>query len=211
MKKVIKPDAELTRLARTLVPAFVRNLIDAGVIDPKGKTGLQLVEETQHFFARHRNAELTFTIDHTDKLLRQARLFRKENERQIACLFYALYIEHKLNSYMALLASRKKLSAKDTESLIRDSSYRAKCSWLLHIFGIRALDNTHINTITKLMELRNSYVHYKWKPENEQLKKELEAMLGQIEKTVKYIRYFEAKYLALTSQRRVSRLLKKRA
>lgn len=47
------------------------------------------------------------------------------------------------------------------------------------------------------MELRNSYVHYKWKPENEQLTREGEAMVKDIEKTLGYIRCFEAKICPL--------------
>jgi hypothetical protein len=112
---------------------------------------------------------------------------------------------------MATLAKRKNLSAKDIESLIRDSSYKAKCTWLLHVLGVKAINVAHTNRIFKLMELRNSYVHYKWKPENEQTSQEMEKLLEQIEKTVKYLRDFETKYLSVVPRHRVSKLLKQRA
>lgn len=188
---------------------FLASLIDNGVIDPSGKNGQQLAQEALDYLRKFGSEELILTVDHTDNLLKHARTFRKLRDNDNACLLYAIYIEHKLNSYMALLAGRKNLSIKDTEALIRDTSYRAKCSWLLHIFGIKAISTVHLNRITKLMELRNAYVHYKWKPHNEQVTKEVEVVVQEIDKTINYLRRFEAKYLRLTSPRKVSRLLKK--
>lgn len=189
---------------------FLKSLIDNGVVDPSEKNGHQLAQEALDYLRKLGSDELVLTVDHTDNLLKHARSFSKLGDNDNACLLYAIYIEHKLNSYMALLAGRKNLSTKDTEALIRDTSYRAKCSWLLHIFGIKAIGAVHLNRITKLMELRNSYVHYKWKPHNEQVTKEVNVVVQEIEKTINYLRGFEAKYLRLTSPRKVNRLLKKR-
>lgn len=204
-------DKELDRFAIGFLGFVVQGLINDGILDPRGKTNLQLVKETEDYILKLKEEDWALIIDHTGALLKQARIYSKGGNKELACLFYALYVEHRLNSFMATLAKKKKLSAKDIESIIRDSSYKAKCSWLLHIFGIKAIDAIHANRIFKLMELRNSYVHYKWKPKNEQMYKEIEVILVQIEKTVKYLRTFEAKYLGFVSHRKVMKLFKERA
>jgi HEPN domain-containing protein len=177
----MKWDKETDRLAKQFVGLVVRSLINEGIIDPKDKTGTQLLKEAEDYVSNLKDEDWVFIIDHTGGLLKQARLYYKEDNKELACLFYALYIEHQLNSFIVTLAKRKNLSTKDIESLIRDSSYRAKCSWLLRIFDVKAIDAVHTNRIVKLMELRNSYVHYKWKPENEQMSQELESILNFIE------------------------------
>src|SRR5918911_1138114 len=97
-------DPDFIRLARRIAPVFVRDLINSGTIDPEGKSPSEIAEAVLAFVDRHRNLEIVITIDHTDDLLKEARSFKKSKKTEAACLFYALYMEHKLNSYMALLA-----------------------------------------------------------------------------------------------------------
>jgi len=59
------------------------------------------------------------------------------------------------------------------------------------------------------MDLRNAFVHYKWKINNEQTAKELALILEGMEKTVKYIREFENKNLLLRQKRRIHGLFTK--
>jgi uncharacterized protein YutE (UPF0331/DUF86 family) len=59
------------------------------------------------------------------------------------------------------------------------------------------------------MEARNSFVHYKWKVENEQVEKETELILSRIEKTVKYVREYERRYLLGISRRKIVKLIKR--
>lgn len=207
MSKTVKSPPTLPQ---SVIALLVQNLINDGDIDPRGKTREQILAEAANYF-RTRVSNLIWIVDHTDDLLSRARAFKKSNDSEVACLFYALWFEHKLNNFVSSLGRKKDLTMKEIESVIRDSSYKAKGSWLLRVFGVRSIDQSHMNTIAKLMEIRNSFVHYKWKPSSEEAKREITALLERIEKTVKYLRYFEIKYLGKAPKRRVERLLKKRA
>lgn len=138
-----------------------------------------------------KNKNLVPIIDHTESILTQARVYRKEGEKEFACLFYAMWFEHTLNGFVFAFAKRMNLSDKEIEGLIRDTSYKSKFSWLLRLFGKEPFRRSQINLIIKLMETRNSFVHYKWKVEKEQADKEIEAILSKIGKTVKYVRDYE--------------------
>ena len=59
------------------------------------------------------------------------------------------------------------------------------------------------------MELRNTFVHYKWKPVNEDLEQGFESVLLNIEKTVKYTSAYENKYILSSSKQRVKKALKR--
>jgi hypothetical protein len=120
-------------------------------------------------------------------------------------LFYAVWVEHQLNWIIAGLAEKKGVSEKEIESLLRETSYRAKCSWLLRILDSKPVSALHMNITCKLMELRNGFVHFKWKPNSEQVEKELVSLLLRVEKTVKYLRSVENKYLYANHKRRLHR------
>jgi hypothetical protein len=47
-----------------------------------------------------------------------------------------------------------------------------------------------------------------WKVQNEQADKEISAILLRIEKTIKYVRYYERKYLLGISRRQIEKLVK---
>src|SRR5262249_44891784 len=142
-----------------------------------------------------RNESFSFVIDHTDDLLGNARLFKKQKKNSLAILFYALWVEHQLNDIIATRARKSKLTVKEIDSLIRETSYKAKCSWLLHLAGGKPFSGAQHNSICKLMELRNSFVHYKWKPASEQMDKEIDAVVDGAEKIVNYIRRYKNKHI----------------
>ena len=187
---------------------FIRTLVNLGYIDLSGKNGEEIIREVTEFLDAL--DEVNIVLDHTPNLLRQARAFRRSNN-ELACLFYALWIEHKLNSMIHTLASRKGFHEKEVERLLRESSCRAKCSWILRLFDIKSIHASHMNAINKLMELRNSFVHYKWKPQNDQTSKEVQLVLNSIEKTVRYLHYFERKHLAIMSTRKVQKALRRKS
>lgn len=203
------PSPHLDYLAKTVLHGVICELINIGVVNPKGKTGDQIVDEVGKYVENH-VAELQLIVDHTDDIVRQARVYQKFNKKELACLFYALYIEHRLNEIVSHLASRRKLPVKDIEALTRETSYKAKCSWLLHILGGKPVHILHLNRINKLMELRNSFVHYKWRPMSEQMESETKSVLENIDKTIKYLSYYRSNHLDLASKQKIRKVLKSR-
>jgi uncharacterized protein YutE (UPF0331/DUF86 family) len=197
--KLKDDDPFITRMMARLAQGFIRE----GVIDPTGKNDEQLYEEFREAVDKYIRDDFPYIIDHRSDVLQNARTFKSLKKNDLAILFYALWFEHQLNSITVSLAGRRHVNEKEIESLVRETSYRAKCSWLLRLLGVKPLNASHTNTICKLMELRNAFVHYKWKPKNEQIDREMETLLEEIEKTVKYVRGIENKHLYLSHRRRL--------
>jgi hypothetical protein len=197
-------DPFATRMLARLAYGF----ISEGIINPIGKNDDELYRQYREAVDKYIRGDLSFVIDHRQDVLQNARSFKILKKKDMAVLFYALWFEHQLNSITVSLAERLHLTEKELDTLIRETSYRAKCSWLLRILGVKPLSLSHTNAICKLMDLRNAFVHYKWKPENEQIKKEMETLLEQIEKTVKYVRSIENKYLYANQKRRIHKVIR---
>ena len=187
------------QLNRQLASSILRSLIQDGTIDPTGKEPKQLIGEAIAYL-RSRPTDVKFVADHTDHLLRVARRFLRGAEVELACLLFATWVEHKLNHFVAVL-SVKRLRYADRDVMIRDSSYRAKMGWLLRLLGANRIPESHQSRIVKLMELRNSFVHYKWKASTEESEEELKRTLGEMSGTVRYLQYFERKHLGVLPRR----------
>lgn len=196
------------RAIEQVVVHMIKGFIDNGAIDPEGKTREHILAEVLKITSDPSFDNFQPTIDHTEDLLRQARLFRKSNKEELSCLFYALWLEHKINDFVSTLARNSGLTNKEIDALVRESSYRAKSSWLLRLLGVKPFNEPHMKTISQIMEFRNAFVHYKWKPINEQSEKEIVAVLSHVEKTVQYFQYYERKYLARISKTQLVNFLK---
>jgi hypothetical protein len=186
------------------------SLIAYGVINPEGKSDEDLFQEIWSTIEKLLESDsLPFVIDHTDDLLGNARLFKKRKKNSFAILFYALWVEHQLNDIIAIQARKSNLTAKEIDSLVRETSYKAKCSWLLRLTGGKPFTEAQHNSICKLMDLRNSFVHYKWKPENEQMEKEIVAVVDGADKIVNYIRRYKNKHVFGNHKKKVYQIAKK--
>ena len=65
------------------------------------------------------------------------------------------------------------------------------------------LNKEHLKKIIKISELRNSFVHYKWKALDESIESQEEKVLVDIEKTIKYLKNIENKYLMNNTKKRI--------
>jgi hypothetical protein len=206
MKSKIIPKFETTEQeAQLIISNIATGLVKIGAISAEGKTHEQFMSEFLDYLKKE---ELVFTIDYTEGILQQARNYRKMERNELACLFYALWLEHSINGIITFLAAKKGFSEKEIEEIIRDTSYRSKSSWLPRTLGGKSFSKTHINLIVKLMEARNSFVHYKWKAVSEQANNEIKVVLSRIEKTVKYIRNYERKHILGISKKKIWQLSK---
>ena len=207
MKSKIIPEFGITEQeAQLIISDIATGLVKIGALSAEGKTREQFMREFLDYFEKE---ESLFVIDHTEDILKQARNYRKMERNELACLFYALWLEHSLNGIISLLAGRKDFSEKEIEEIMRDTSYRSKSSWLPRALGGKSFSQAHVNLIVKLMEVRNSFVHYKWKAVNEQANNEIKVILSKIEKTVKYIRDYERKHILGVSKKKIWQLSKR--
>jgi hypothetical protein len=195
--KKISPDE-----ARRFVTWISQDLIRQGIIDPKGKTDEELRQE----IIAWGKIGIQLISDHRPDLLRQARLFMKGGEVRLACLLYATWFEHWLNGVVSTLAERKGLQDSEITQIIRDTNFDARITWLLRILGARPISSKHRGVIKKVSELRNAFVHYKWKPAK--FEDDMKNVLSEVEKTVKYLMAYESKYFFKSEKKRVRSILK---
>ncbi|MZK50967.1 hypothetical protein [Clostridium beijerinckii] len=186
-------------IKRKVIETFVKH----GLLDIKDMTDTEITVEMLKLIE---DAEFNFILDYKDSILKQARLFYREDKVELSCLLYATWFEHWINEIISILGNRKNLNENEINEIIRHVSFRGKYTWLLKLFDFKEINKAHINLIFRLTDLRNSFVHYKWKEKNNDFKNEEKFVIEKIEKTVKYIRNIENRYVYNNSKRKLSNL-----
>lgn len=177
-----------------IVAAILEEAIRRGEINPKGKSDEELRAEFLAYVKRATGpAEFEIIIDHTGTLLAEARAYRRASRFELACVLYATWVEHFLNQLIQLGAIRRGLVEADAAEMIRGLSYRGKATWALPLLGFRRIAPGHVAALLKLGELRNRYIHYKWRgrPADAGDNTEFADSVGTFEKTVAYLRRYQ--------------------
>jgi len=195
----------LERLEKEVGPAILRGYAEEfvrhGLIDATGKNIRQIQAEVVSLIERVvRAPRLFWTVDFTPHLLREARRLAKQGHTEVAALLYATWFEHWVNNLIGALASRKEFSREDGIQITRETSFRAKTTWVLRLLGFAPIDKRHLNLLQLVYDSRNAFVHYKWKPadvDDELQRKEtkrLEEAIRQVGRTIRYLRLLENRY-----------------
>lgn len=196
-------ERKVGQLYLKLLAEVSRQLIEAGLTNP--------ALEATHAYAKKIFFQLLqlvepqpgdpkWVLDHTGVLLAEARRHRKSENPWLATVLYAMWFEHKLNQWILTLHRKAGLQVDEIDHVIRGASYKCKYS-LLPLVVKHRLPAQHRSTIDTIMELRNGLVHYKWKPVNHALRRQLDEVCGAAEKAVAYFHYFERRYLGKVSPR----------
>ncbi|WP_448713061.1 hypothetical protein [Microbacterium profundi] len=146
--------------------SIARELLRTGAFDPARGDLEELRREVKVEIRRmleHRDA-FHLVRDHEPTLLEEARRYAREGAYEFSITFYAAFVEHRLNG---LLAQRWEDEGRDPDELLcilRSASLARKTSrtWRA-IFGDRLPESLR-QRILSLAELRNEFVHYKWRP-----------------------------------------------
>ena len=149
-----------------------------------------------HFENAHR-MEFPLLIDHRETLIRIADKEYENDHTELGVSLYATYVEHSLNRVIQLACKKKKLDEKTTIEIIKNINIHGKCSWLLLLLDLPAINPKHKKTILTLSDERNSYFHYKWKTDMDddvepKTNKNIEK-LKAIKLLLKYLRNYESK------------------
>ena len=156
--------------------------------------------------------QLNVTTDHRGSLLRAARMSRRNDELEIATLFYATYFEHQVNGIIAHLCERKGLHQL-TKQIVRDTSLVAKCTWVLELLGGKPLREIWRKRLISITDARNAYVHYKWVPDvdlRHEEKTQLSAKLAVAERIVGHLREYEDGAVHSSQGKRLRKLFRRR-
>ncbi len=187
------------KMEAEIVDAFINSTVE-NLILQNPKLIKKPIEEIRQLALKElkkavtdKNVKFVVTIDHTETLLKEARINKRRGDVELSAFWYATYFEHKINFLIHLAAKRLSLTKSTSQALLRKPKLEDKCTWILEILKIRQINKNHIKAITNISEIRNRYIHYKWnyrdmdKDANETDK----ILLQRIEKTVRYIISFE--------------------
>lgn len=165
-------------------------------IDPNGKTEEELMTEVRRAalkWARHR--PMMMSTDFRHNLLTRARTFKRGRNSHEAILYYATWFEHWING--VLLRGIGSLREREANQMIRDVSLRGKYSWLLALTHGKRLPERHVKAILQICDLRNEFVHYKFKiadVDSREEEERLRSAHGAAEKAVRYLQEFEERH-----------------
>ena len=144
-------------------------------------------------------------MDHTSNFLKHARKSMNSGDMNCAALFYATYFEHRINNILGKVA-RRKLSESHYQKIMRRADIEDKCSWVMHLLSEKSISKLSIKRIKKISEIRNSFVHYKWKPNIEHEKNEM--ALKDTDKIVRYLNRFEERIFFSGNRKNIPTLVK---
>jgi hypothetical protein len=99
---------------------------------------------------------------HTHKLLALAKSSEHDRELELCCLFYMLWIEHRINLILRVILRRKNRSDKDAIAIIQKLSVREKLTRQWQLLGLESIPEAILADISIIGEFRNGFVHYKW-------------------------------------------------
>jgi len=153
-------------LVKHLIPQLGSTLISRGDLQPAGKSDdevEQAILDALKAIIEDDTTIFAMIIDHRHDLLRRARSSARTEDRYIAVVFYATYIEHHLNGIIEKLCSRRNPPVASTR-ILRETTLNAKCTWILELLGAPPLGNLWVKRIMELADARNSFIHYKWHP-----------------------------------------------
>ncbi|HYG10353.1 MAG TPA: hypothetical protein VD835_10420 [Pyrinomonadaceae bacterium] len=203
------------KLAEDLALSLLGGAITQGLLDPKGKSEEELKKDFYQLlidFTNSPDREAAFIIDYRLGILQKARVYAKGKDYLLACTLYAIWVEHWLNSLIVTVGQKRGLDGEEINQLIRDSSFRSKLTWMFPLLGLKRLAIHHRNSLFRITDIRNGFVHYKWKGKDETSKareqQELIDSLSNIEKTIKYLQQYENNYIFHRKKKVLKKIVK---
>jgi hypothetical protein len=120
-------------------------------------------------------------LDYRETLLAQA---KGASNDYITVTLYAMWIEHFVNGMIIRALERKGFSLQISRPLLRELRLQTKASALWEIAGLPAISDEHVALLEQIVQVRNSFVHYKWPAHDEEGHDQSEKQLkGAIEKS----------------------------
>jgi len=185
------------------------------IVDALYKDGLLTDEDLQNrdtlkdkVFKLLPDVHFDFVLDHTSDLVSTARAFGKKGEVDKAIMFYSTFFEHTLNDIIINACKRRKISKKNISEILKYSSLHSKTGWLLHLLEVPSILESHRKIISKVAEHRNSYVHYKYSPDDEKKHKLVELLVQSADKTAIYMTQFRSRYNFKAKKRHIEKITK---
>lgn len=175
-----KSDEEKRQAIKEYLKNYIRNLEELVPREEAGDVAVRIV----------------INYDYTSSLLAQARDFASKEEFDFAFMFYATWAEHWANQVISTILTRNDFDENAISDAIRETSFRGKFTWFIPLLDIPEIPDVHVNTLQRLSEIRNSYVHYKWKFQTigtiKDKEREARKLADDVEQVVEYLQEYLA-------------------
>lgn len=147
-------------LLRDFLPLLVREMLSRNLINIERKEDSDYLWDVvlKHDYLTQ---EISFSIRIHDEFIQQSKISIKRKDYFVAIILLATAIEHILNLYFVERLHLQKISGSEIREVIRKTNLDAKTGWLLSIIGEIEIPQKLRQNIMKIVELRNSIVHYK--------------------------------------------------
>jgi hypothetical protein len=205
-------DKEFGKLTEWLRKEMIKSFFNKGYLT-KDDLNLDSNDLNKKFISLVQKGDWRFIPDHRDDIITHANNFLKSKSYNYAKVFYAMYFEHSLNAIIKDECEKLGIDEKVQTEIIRSTDIHAKLTWLPKLLKIRGISSKHVKIIKKLTDDRNSFVHYKWKieddpltPKNENEKIGLE--FDQIKDTIKYLKQYNSSIKYGGNKRTIEKKLK---
>jgi len=153
---------EMDQIGRQVIASLYEALIADGHIHPEGKSEDQIIAEVRKAARKWSNRRpMLVGVDFRSDLLTQARRLRRRGKLHEAILYYATWFEHWINR--VLTRNLRSLNDREARQMLRDVSLRGKFTWLLGLVHGKQIPERHIRAILRVSDVRNEFVHYKYK------------------------------------------------
>lgn len=185
---------------RIAVSALIRGMVASGEVNVTGLSPKEVTRECLKAFLASlasQPVEFDYSIDHTRSLVSDARRFHRGKKHQMALMLYAVACEHWLNEIISVYFRRKGISEKEAAQVIRSVNFEGKFTWLPPLLDLPRVPAHHAKRLKRLGDLRNEFVHYKWKPldlDHEE-DKPIKSLLRELGATISYLVRYRDKYV----------------
>lgn len=112
-----------------------------------------------------KDEDLLFSISYQPSLLEEAEFYSQKNRFDMAYVMYATYFEHFINEIIDIWARQNSINHDSASNLMRKISLEDKYTWILQILKLPKFNRERWKTIKFVSEKRNTFLHYKYKPE----------------------------------------------
>jgi hypothetical protein len=176
-------DERVLRLMEAVAWSVVENCVMAGEVDINELSDEEVIMESFRIHMAESSGgvngdvesddealgpvDFLWSSNHQPDLSEQAEKFLEERKFEFATLFYATWIEHWLNRIIMLRAVGSGMNEELATALIRSSRTEIKMGRIWTALGAPRFPKDIARRVTRVMEVRNGFVHYKWPSEDE--------------------------------------------
>jgi hypothetical protein len=106
--------------------------------------------------------EATISPTHQEDLIEEADKFLDRGKHELAILLYATWVEHWVNRIILMCSIGEGTPPELATALIRSCRLELKIGKVWTSLGMPRFDKELARRVSRLMEARNGFVHYKW-------------------------------------------------